>query len=272
VVFHSKLNDNYVISATTGENAAGLRLSVYNTSSVTAQRFDIIHGAGVARIVSHISYANTGTWRSVQVKDGHVSTPIPSGTVLNQRIPYSTPDEKAHQYWVFENSTHPAASSHPLIPESYGYTVDSGRHCDIDFGSTFPAAWRSEFEEAMASWNNVNGNIFRKDSLINLQDVSLKYLNESPPNGHSGAAAVTRQFNIGSSEIKFFIPVMSLYDDYALQRKRIFTHELGHLLGISEGSYVYDLMYGYEPGWYEGSALSINDRLFYQTAASHFNY
>ncbi|MDR0883234.1 MAG: hypothetical protein LBN05_01275 [Oscillospiraceae bacterium] len=273
VVLHSQINDNYVLDAGNGGYGTKLRLSYYNGSSTRKQRFDIIHGAGVARIVSHESYYGTGAWRSIQVQDGYSTTNITSGTDVNQREPYSTPDAKAHQYWVFEDSARPPVNQRPLVPATFGYTVDSGRHCDIDFGSTFPTAWRSEFEEAMASWNKVNGNIFRKDTLLNIEDAYLVYTNNYPPAGYNvKSAAITWQFDNGASNITFYTPNFSQMDDYAIQRKGLFTHELGHLLGIGEGSLVYDMMYVDHSEWYKGTALSINDRLFYQNAASNFNY
>jgi hypothetical protein len=235
VVFHSKLNDNYVISATTGENAAGLRLSVYNTSSVTAQRFDIIHGAGVARIVSHASYVNTGTWRSVQVKEGHVSTPIPSGTVLNQRIPYSTPDEKAHQYWVFEDS---ARLLHPENAYDIAYTTRVNR--SISGGGGYVNYINHLTSTASIPWTTLVSNAVQALDA----KTPLNFFN------YTAGAGPTLPINEGvriygttllppnewgkyyPSNGHIDVNITALADKSNLARQHTLTHELGHVIGL----------------------------------------
>ncbi|MDR0884379.1 MAG: RICIN domain-containing protein [Oscillospiraceae bacterium] len=241
VVFHSKLNDNYVISAGDGGHGTYLRLSAYNSTSTAAQRFDIIHGSGVARIVSHVSI-NSGTPRSVQVQDGGTTTNIASGTPVNQRTPYSTPDTKAHQYWVFEDVGERWMSLMQikvLGVTVYLNAVDSGNHCDWEFNQH---GSQQEYDplitKATAAWNaKIGGSaVFRKKS--GLVDVDLSFGESNVPHEDDTELikinAETKISLLGTATIKLFKPTMATYLPSELQKLHTITHELGHVLGINE--------------------------------------
>jgi hypothetical protein len=276
VVLHSKLNDNYVISAGDGGYGTKLRLSSYSSSGSTRnQRFDIIHGAGVARIVSHESYYGTGTWRSLQVQDGYATTNITSGTDVNQREPYSTADAKAHQYWVFEDVVR-VSDQLLRIGSTPVNAVDSGKHSDVDYGAT---KYGSFVTTAMNDWNTkvISSTLFRPDSLTVIEDVYVRDLPFNPDNAND--LALTEVSSNGKATVTFYTQKIDALPSN-VQKQHTVTHELGHVLGLHENNLVNPTPTGQVPksrgnimsqgGYSYGSSFSLDDRACYANASTYY--
>ncbi|WNY27648.1 M57 family metalloprotease [Methanolapillus ohkumae] len=129
--------------------------------------------------------------------------------------------------------------------------VDSGKHLDWG-GST---AYQSEFNSSVTTWNNYKSGVIRKDSVLNLKDVTI-----SDYSAVDGKAGVTSS----SGTLKFNKYYMVDFNTNV--RKNVCTHELGHALGLDHNQQG-DVMHSQVTSV---CTLSANDKASYDAAYSNY--
>lgn len=109
------------------------------------------------------------------------------------------------------------------------WSVDSGKH--LDWSGTMN--YMQNFYNGINVWNNYKNGVIRKDTLLTINDITIKSVNDISGN----TVAVTIQTGSGkssSSRIEFSTSKMSNLTDN--QRNIACTHELGHALGLDENN------------------------------------
>ncbi|MDR2945074.1 MAG: matrixin family metalloprotease [Methanosarcinales archaeon] len=132
------------------------------------------------------------------------------------------------------------------------HMVDSGKHLDWA-GST---KYQSDFNSSVSTWNAYKSGVIRKDSILYVKDATIS--DERWINGTAG------ETNGNDKTIKFNLNKMDTMNQN--QRRNLYTHELGHALGLDHNQ-VGDVMYYISSSVY---SLSANDKASYDTSYNRY--
>ncbi|MDR0884743.1 MAG: matrixin family metalloprotease, partial [Oscillospiraceae bacterium] len=269
-VFRSYFAQQYVLAFNGTANANGGRLYLKKLASTTAAapaeaQFFVRDSAGGGNTKTGV--ARLVTRKSIEANDWHTLDGVGGATANNTQIQqytqFTTVDASVNQLWVFEKGTTSTVNGRVTASVSAGTLqtwdlVDSGGHADWD--GNLPT-YQGLFETACATWNSkVGRTIFRKDSLINLQDFKIREAVRCPwvEFPEKTLAATYPNNPTYSSDQKSLIVSTELFgkveNNSDAQHLKTIMHELGHVLGLdhtngrgnllSQGAYAYKTSFG----------------------------
>jgi Predicted Zn-dependent proteases len=126
--------------------------------------------------------------------------------------------------------------------------VDSGKHMDYINNSKY-----NQIATAINKWNSYKPGIIRKDTLLTINDVTLKDVNTL------GGTVVARTYQSG--KIEFAKDYMDTFG--STKKLNVCIHEIGHALGLDHRNENDSVMYPYVTSI---TTLSQADKVNYDAA------
>lgn len=105
------------------------------------------------------------------------------------------------------------------------WMVDSGGHLDWSGSTTFS----SQFNSAVNTWNNYKSGVIRKDTILTVNDVTIKDVGYISQDVYARTTA-EKPSGKTTGEIKFATSLLNGASNSL--KKAVIIHELGHALGL----------------------------------------